>query len=96
MALPALEKERVMKQIEDATAEQRLARSRPLSTKERRQWQRFKSKRGRPKVDKGAKTISLTVERKLLEQADAYAKQQGISHAKLVAQGLQAIMGSAP
>jgi metal-responsive CopG/Arc/MetJ family transcriptional regulator len=48
-----------------------------------------------PKVGKGAKTISLTVEKDLLDQADAYAKRHGISRAKLVAQGLQAVSGSA-
>jgi hypothetical protein len=50
---------------------------------------------GRPKIGKGAKTISLTVEKDLLDQADAYAKQHGITRAKLVAQGLAAIIGSA-
>jgi len=50
---------------------------------------------GRPKVGKGAKTISLTVEQDLLKRADSYAKLHGISRAKLVAQGLRAILGSA-
>ena len=50
---------------------------------------------GRPKVGKGAKTISLTVESDLLKQVDAYAKRHGISRAKLVAKGLQVIIGSA-
>jgi hypothetical protein len=31
----------------------------------------------------------------LLKKADAYAKRHGISRAKLVAQGLQAVIGSA-
>ena len=74
--------------------EDRLARSRPLNARERRQWRRFKAM-GRPKVGKSAKTISLTVEKSLLKQADAYAKRHGISRAKLVAQGLHAIIGSA-
>jgi len=50
---------------------------------------------GRPRIGKGAKTISLTVEQSLLEQADAYARRHGISRSKLVAQGLRAVLGSA-
>jgi hypothetical protein len=50
---------------------------------------------GRPKIGKGSKTISLTVEKDLLARADAYAKRNGISRAKLVAQGLRAIIGRA-
>jgi len=95
IALPDSEKERIVKRIQAQTPQQRLARSRPLNARERKQWKRFKAKMGRPKIGKGAKTISLTVEKDLLDQADAYAKQHGITRAKLVAQGLQAIIGSA-
>ena len=95
IALPDSQKERIVKRIQSQTPQQRLARSRPLNARERKQWQRFKAKMGRPKIGKGAKTISLTVEKDLLDQADAYAKQHGITRAKLVAQGLQAIIGSA-
>jgi hypothetical protein len=94
IALPDSEKERIYNEIDRESPEDRLARSRPLNARERRQWQRFK-RMGRPKVGKGAKTISLTVEMGLLKQADAYAKRHGISRAKLVAQGLHAILGSA-
>jgi hypothetical protein len=95
IALPDAEKERIVKRIEAQTPQQRLVRSRPLNARERKQWRRFKAKMGRPKIGKGAKTISLTVEKDLLDQADAYAKQHGITRAKLVAQGLAAIIGSA-
>jgi hypothetical protein len=94
IALPDSEKERIVHQIESETPERRLARSRPLNAHERAQWQRFK-KLGRPKIGKGAKTISLTVERDLLKRADAYAKQHGISRARLIARGIQVILGSA-
>jgi hypothetical protein len=95
IALPDSEKERIYQEIDAETPESRLARSRPLNARERRQWRRFKAKMGRPKIGKGAKTISLTVEKILLDQADAYAKRHGISRAKLVAEGLRAVMGSA-
>jgi hypothetical protein len=93
IALPDSEKERIFQELEAESPEDRLARSRPLNAKERRQWRRFKAGLGRPKVGKGAKTISLTVEIGLLKQADAYAKRVGISRAALVAQGLRTVIG---
>jgi hypothetical protein len=97
IALPDEEKERIFQELEAMTTEEMLARSRPLNARERRQWAKFKarSKMGRPKVGSGARTISLTVELGLLKKADAYAKRHGISRAKLVAQGLQAVIGLA-
>src|SRR5688572_504061 len=95
LALPDSEKERIFQELEAEAPDQLLARSRPLKAKERKQWRRFKSKMGRPKIGKGSKTISLTVEKELLKQADEYAKQHGISRAKLVARGLRAILGTA-
>jgi hypothetical protein len=95
LSLPDSEKDLIFERIEAETPRQRFARSRPLNARERQQWRRFKARMGRPKVGKGAKTISLTVERDLLERADAYAKRHRISRAKLVAQGLLAIIGSA-
>jgi hypothetical protein len=94
ISLPDSEKERIFRELDAETAEQSLARSRPLNAKERTQWRRFR-KLGRPRIGKGAKTISLTVEKDLLKRADAYAKQHGISRARLIAQGLEVILGSA-
>src|SRR5687767_8326440 len=48
---------------------------------------------GRPSIGNGSNTIALTVEKELLARADAYARKHGISRAKLVAQGLRAIIG---
>ena len=95
IALPDAEKERIARQFDSETVEQSIARSRPLNPAERRQWRRFKAEAGRPKVGRGAKTISLTVERGLLQRADAYARLHGISRARLFAQGLESILGSA-
>ena len=95
IALPDSQKERLVKRFDSETMQESLARSRPLDDRERRQWRRFKAKMGRPKVGKGAKTISLTVEKDLLKQADKYAQEHGISRAKLVAQGLRAVLGAA-
>jgi hypothetical protein len=95
IALPDAEKERIFQQFESESFEESLARSRPLNARERKQWARFQAKVGRPKVGKGAKTISLTVEKDLLKKADAFAKRHGMTRAKLVAKCLQAVIGSA-
>ena len=94
MALPDAEKERIFAEIEAETPEESLVRSRPLNARERKVWRRFKAK-GRPRVGQGAKTISVTVERGLLRQADAYAHRHGLSRAAMFARGLRAVMSSA-
>ena len=44
--LPESEKQRILKQLDDESIEQSIARSRPLNVGERRQWRRFKKKYG--------------------------------------------------
>jgi hypothetical protein len=95
MSLPDSEKERIFNELEAEPVDERFAHSRPLNARERKQWRRFQARVGRPKIGKGAKTISLTVEKDLLKQADAFAKKHGISRARLVAQCLKAVIGSA-
>jgi hypothetical protein len=95
IALPDTAKERAVRALDKESLAESLARSRPLNEEDRRRWGRFKSKMGRPKVGKGAKTISLSVERGLLARADAFAKKHGMSRARLVAAGLKAIIGDA-
>ncbi|HWB53067.1 MAG TPA: hypothetical protein VG722_02705 [Tepidisphaeraceae bacterium] len=95
IALPDAEKERIFKELDEEMPHQSVGRSRPLNKQDRARWRRFKAKMGRPKVGKGAKTISLTVEKELLRKADAYAKEHGMSRAKMVADGLRKVMGAA-
>jgi len=52
-------------------------------------------KPGRPKVGKGVKVISLSVEKDLLKQADVYAKRHGMKRTELVAVGLKLAMSRA-
>jgi len=54
-----------------------------------------KSKMGRPRIGKGSKKVSLTLELDLLKRTNAYAKRHGITRAKLIAQALQAVLGPA-
>ncbi len=62
----------------------------PKEAKER--WERARRKPGRPRVGRGAQVISVSVERGLLEQSDELAKQMGITRARLIARGLEAVL----
>lgn len=63
-----------------------------LTAEDRGQQRRARNKGGRPRKGLGARTISLTVEKRLLARSDAYAKKLGISRAELVERGLNAIV----
>ena len=91
-ALPAAEKERIFQEIERGTPAQRSAESLSPSAADRARLARVRKKIGRPRSGKGVRTISLTVEKGLLERADAYATAQGISRAQLVARGLLSVL----
>lgn len=48
--------------------------------------------RGRPRVGKGAKRVLVSVERGLLDDADAAARRLNISRSELIARGLRAAL----
>ena len=64
----------------------------PLTPAMRAEWERTR-KPGRPRVGKGAQRVLITVERGLLQQADAYARQNGKTRSELIAMGLRRVMG---
>lgn len=66
----------------------------PLTLEMRAKWERAKRKRGRPKVGGGAKVVSVSLERGLLERADRAAKRLRLSRAQLVARGLRAVLAA--
>lgn len=57
-------------------------------------WQRAKRARGRPKRGKGAKVISVSVERSLLERSDALAHRMELTRAEFIARGLRAMLAA--
>ncbi len=65
---------------------------RPLFPAERKLWNRVKRGRGRPKVGKGVKVISVSIERDLLTKIDRLAKKAKLSRARLISHGLQAVL----
>ena len=87
--MTAEELERLTADLDDEFVAEK---ARPLSPEQRRWWQTFKRKMGRPKRGAGAKVISLTVERTLLAQADRFAKKRHMTRAALVDQALRAML----
>ena len=59
-------------------------KTRTLNAKERRLWEQAKRGRGRPKVGKGAKKISISLESELLQKADAMARKRGLNRSELI------------
>ena len=66
----------------------------PLTGEGRAEWAHINRKRGRPTVGKGAKVVSVSIGRRLLERADRLAKQKGIRRARLIARGLRAVLAA--
>jgi len=94
-ALTDAEKERVWQEIDGLTTEQIEKRSKPLNAQERKLWQRFKRKVGRPRMGKGLKVVSVGLEKELLQKADALAKRRGVNRSTLVSEALRALIASA-
>lgn len=89
LALSDADKERVWESLNrDIPFEE----TRPLTPAERARWKRVKRKAGRPKVGRGTRVVSVSVERGLLDQADAYAKRHGLKRAQVFAMGLGAVL----
>jgi hypothetical protein len=97
MMTPA-EKERLAARFErQSPAERWAAARRPTPTEAARAVRMAKRMgRGRPKLGKGTRVVSVTVEIDLLKRADAYAKQMGLKRAELFTQGLRRVVPDAP
>lgn len=91
--LSAEEKERIFREIDEAPPEKIWSESKPLTAADRRRFERVKKKLGRPKVGKGARVVSVSVEKALLDSADAFAKREGIGRTELFVRGLRLAMG---
>ena len=65
---------------------------RPLTAAQRRRWERIKRKPGRPRLGKGTRVVSVTVEKDLLSRADAYAKSAGLTRARFVGMALESFL----
>ncbi len=88
-ALSAEDKEKVARFYEQGKHRKEM---RPLNTAERAEVKREKKRMGRPKIGRGVKVISLSVERDLLKKADAYANRSGLKRAELFTRALRGFL----
>ena len=95
MALPEAQRAKIIAEIDAEPPQRRLSRSRSLNAGDKKRWKRFQAKLGRPRVGRGTKAVSLTVEKGLLHEADAFARRNGMSRSELVARGLRAFIDRA-
>ena len=66
-------------------------KSRPLTRREQKMHVQAR-RRGRPRVGMGAEKIRVSIERHLLAQSDAFAKEYHMSRSEMIARGLRAVM----
>jgi hypothetical protein len=88
------ERQQLVDRLDRETPAQRQARSRPPTAAEKARAIRAGKAmgRGRPKLGKGTRVVSVTVEIDLLERADAYARKAGLKRAELFTQGLKCVV----
>jgi hypothetical protein len=67
----------------------------PLTPEMAERWRRANRKRGQPKVGKGVRVISVSVEKGLLARSDALARRLKVRRAALIARGLRAVLAAA-
>lgn len=67
---------------------------RPLTEAQRKQWVRIrrKARRGRPVLGLGAKIVPVSIEKGLLKEIDAFARDHKIKRSQMVAEGLRLVM----
>ena len=95
ISLADAEKERIFREIEAETPQDRLAKSRPLNAEEHAAWAAFKRKAGRPKLGRnGVEKVSISVEQSLLKEADRYARKHKLNRSELFTRGVQRLIRS--
>jgi hypothetical protein len=96
-ALSDAEKEAVYQSVD---REIPLSETRPPTRAERAEFERWRRRaiaehrrrRGRPKIGKGTKVVSVSLEMDLLAASDGFAKRNGVKRSEMVAAGLRAVM----
>jgi hypothetical protein len=95
-ALPDAEKERIFRELDDLTPAQLKEQFRPMTRKDRQAlYQPPKGKSGRPKFGKaGTQIISISVEKSLLREVDAYAKTKGVKRSELFVNSVRSLIAA--
>lgn len=71
-----------------------IAKSRPLTPAEASWWKKVRRRPGCPRRGRGAKVVSVSIERELLARSDVLARHLGISRARLMERGLKAVLAA--
>jgi hypothetical protein len=76
--------------------------TRPMTPAERAQWDQVQTSlktkrrlRGRPRVGKGAEVVAVSIEKALLDRADAYGRQHGLGRSEVFVLGIKAVVRDA-
>src|SRR5437773_8131703 len=77
---------------EVAQSDREFVPTKPLTAADRALHRRAARRAGRPKIGKGAERFTITLERDLARQADAFAKRQHMSRSELIAHGLRNLL----
>jgi len=98
-ALPRPERERIIAELDAASTEELMARSKPLTRSQAAAERRLRDavnrrRRGRPKIGKGSKLVAVTLEQGLLEEVDRFARQRKMKRSEMIASGLRLLMAS--
>jgi hypothetical protein len=88
-ALTPAQKEAVYDECDDPDV---ALRSKPMSPRMRKLWGAAKRKGGRPRIGRGAARVLISIERGLLEDADAFARRQRLSRSELFSRGVKAML----
>lgn len=91
-ALSASEKAVFYRDCEDSEI---ALRAKPLSPEMKKLWELAKRKGGRPRIGRGATRVLISIERGLLEDADALAASQKITRSQLFSRGVKAVLAVA-
>ena len=65
---------------------------RALTPAERKQWKAVNRGLGRPRIGQGAAIVPISIERGLLQKADAFARANHMKRSQMVAEGLRLVM----
>ena len=66
--------------------------TKPLRAKDKALHRKAAGRTGRPKIGEGAKIVPVSIEGKLLRQADAFAHAHRLKRSEMVARGLRLVM----
>lgn len=94
-AMTAAERQKIVDELDQLTTEQIRAMSRPPTAAEHRKLLRAVNKMGRPKIGKGTRNISITVEIDLLKRAEAYSRRKRMKRSEVFSLGLMRLLKDA-